>query len=331
MYVAAAVLLQFCSFVDSRLVPLHRHDAPPLRRRSQARPPPDVFPRFTRKAMPFEAAFQDVLRGLEHEDWNVRFKSLEKLQSMVVESKDDVSVWTRDNLVSLHKPFIALLKDLRSSIVREVRECGEVLGAHFPCVRAHNSVAAAAAAAAAACTHARTHTLAHWRLTSVHLASETTREQRRSRLHTHKHTHTHTHTHTHKHKHKHTHSHTHTHTAHVVARPCNTCRHVTTTAQQAGKALAAFAQTLGNSYSLLGRNLLETQLGAIGAGNKVIADYIDESLQIIFQNAHIQGAIQVNRGRLRPAAQQQHNTSVSVATLNSKLLPLCLQNLRSPA
>ncbi len=63
---------------------------------------------------------------------------------------------------------------------------------------------------------------------------------------------------------------------------------------QAGKSLAVLAQALGNSYSVLGRYLVETQLLVIGAGNKVITDYVDESLQAILQNSHIKGAIQVS-------------------------------------
>ena len=60
-----------------------------------------------------------------------------------------------------------------------------------------------------------------------------------------------------------------------------------------GKSLVALSQVLGNAYSVLGRYLVETQLHVIGAGNKVITDYVDESLQAILQNSHIKGAIQV--------------------------------------
>lgn len=58
------------------------------------------------------------------------------------------------------------------------------------------------------------------------------------------------------------------------------------------------SKTFGNSYSVIGRYLVETQLNMIGGGNKVIADYIDESMQTIFQSSHIKGAIQVSDGSL---------------------------------
>lgn len=71
--------------------------------------------------MTFEADIQSVLKELSSKDWNVRFRSLEKLQVLVQDSADNTGVWTKEVLISLHKPLINQLKDLRSSIVREVR------------------------------------------------------------------------------------------------------------------------------------------------------------------------------------------------------------------
>jgi hypothetical protein len=71
--------------------------------------------------MTFDNDIQTVLRDLNSKDWSVRFRSLEKLQELVAAHADDPTVWTREILVALHKPLLVQLKDLRSSIVREVR------------------------------------------------------------------------------------------------------------------------------------------------------------------------------------------------------------------
>lgn len=72
--------------------------------------------------MTFESEIATIMRDLSSKDWNIRFRSLQKLQVIVAEHGDDNSAWTRDILVALHKPLMAQLKDLRSSIVREVCE-----------------------------------------------------------------------------------------------------------------------------------------------------------------------------------------------------------------
>ena len=71
--------------------------------------------------MTFETDIQSVLKDLSSKDWNVRFRSLEKLQVLVQDNVDNTGVWTKEVLISLHKPLMTQLKDLRSSIVREVR------------------------------------------------------------------------------------------------------------------------------------------------------------------------------------------------------------------
>jgi len=68
----------------------------------------------------FDAEIQNVIKDLGSKDWNVRFQALEKIQVLVEQTTDDTSVWTKDILVALSKIFVVQLKDLRSSIVREV-------------------------------------------------------------------------------------------------------------------------------------------------------------------------------------------------------------------
>ena len=73
-----------------------------------------------------ESEIQGVLKQLGSKDWGVRSRALERIQIVVEEYANEPSVWTKDILVSLHNPFILQLKDLRSSIVREVSECARL-------------------------------------------------------------------------------------------------------------------------------------------------------------------------------------------------------------
>ena len=66
---------------------------------------------------------EKIARTIEssEEAWSIRLGELNSLQKLILTYRNRPSVWTTDILLRLSDPLASQIRDLRSTIVREVR------------------------------------------------------------------------------------------------------------------------------------------------------------------------------------------------------------------
>ena len=66
---------------------------------------------------------ETIARGIEsnEEAWSIRLSQLTSLQKLILTYRNRPSMWTNDILIRLGDPLSSQIRDLRSTIVREVR------------------------------------------------------------------------------------------------------------------------------------------------------------------------------------------------------------------